>query len=179
MADTLNAATMLADGSLAGTWVLANERTTVAFRSSSLWGLIKVKGRFTQVHGEGTLDGGGALAGRMVIDVASVDTGNARRDKHLRSTDFFDATTNCHITFIATDISAGNDGRLHVNGELTIAGQSHPFSYEATISDGDETGITLTASVEIDRSQWGIHWKRIGMTNMQTGVDVKARFSRV
>ena len=177
MADTRNAATRLADGSLAGTWVLATEQTTVAFRSSSLWGLIKARGRFTQVHGEGTLDGGGALAGRMVIDVASVDTGNAKRDKHLRSTDFFDATTNCHITFIATDVSAGNDGRLHFNGELTIAGQSHPFSCEATISDVDETGFTLTASVEIDRSQWGIHWKKMGMTNMQTGVDVEARFS--
>ena len=61
---------------------------------------------------------------------------------------------------------------------MTIAGQSHPFSCEATISDVDETGFTLTASVEIDRSQWGIHWKKMGMTNMQTGVDVEARFSR-
>jgi len=123
------------------------------------------------------LDGGGALAGRMVIEVASVDTGNARQDKHLRSTDFFDATTNCHIIFIATDASAGNDGQLHANGELALAGRSHPFSYGVTISEGNETGLTLTASVEIDRSQWGINWKKIGMTNMQTGVDVEACFS--
>jgi len=86
MADTRNAATRLADGSLAGTWVLATEQTTVAFRSSSLWGLIKARGRFTQVHGEGTLDGGGALAGRMVIDVASVDTGNAGASTSVRPT---------------------------------------------------------------------------------------------
>ena len=69
-----------------------------------------------------------------------MDTGTAKRDTHLRSTDFFDAATHNHITFLATDVSVVDDDRLHVSGELTIAGQSHPFSWEAKVSDIDGPG---------------------------------------
>lgn len=178
MADTANLTDRLQDGSLAGTWVLAPDRTTVAFQSTSMWGLVKVSGRFTQVRGEGKVDPSGDISGRLEIDVASVDTGKTKRDTHLKSTDFFDAAANNHITFLATDVAVKDDNRLYVSGELTIAGQSHPYSMDVTVTDIDETGITLAASAVIDRSQWGIAWTKLGMTNMDTGVDIRARFIR-
>ena len=178
MADLANLAARLQNGSLAGRWVLSPERTTVAFRSTSLWGLVKVRGGFTRVQGEATVDPGGVITGRLDIDVASVDTGKAKRDTHLKSTDFFDAATNNHITFLATDVSVKDQNRLYISGELTIAGQSHPFSWEATVTDLDETGVTLTSSLVIDRSQWGIAWTRMGMTKMDTAVDIQARFTQ-
>ena len=178
MANTANLTDRLHDGSLTGRWVLAPERTKVSFRSTSLWGLVKVHGRFTRAQGEATVDPSGAITGRLDIDVASVDTGKAKRDTHLKSTDFFDAATNNHITFLATDVSVKDDDRLYISGELTIAGQSHPYSWEATVAGLDETGATLTSSLVIDRSQWGVAWTKMGMTNMETGVDIQARFTR-
>ncbi|HVB92938.1 MAG TPA: YceI family protein, partial [Acidimicrobiales bacterium] len=71
-----------------------------------------------------------------------------------------------------------DDNRLYVSGELTIAGQSHPYSLDVTVADIDETGVTLAASSVIDRSQWGIAWTKMGMTKMDTGVDIRARFTR-
>ena len=177
-ADVADLAARLQDGSLAGKWGLSPDQTTVAFRSSSLWGLVKVKGRFTDVHGEATVDPSGTITGRLDIDVASVSTGNAKRDTHLRSTDFFDADTHNHITFLATDVSVTGGSRLQISGELTIAGQSHPFSWEATVAELDGTGVTLTSTVVVDRSQWGIAWRKMGMTKMDTGIDIKARFIR-
>ena len=178
MTDMANLAARLQDGSLAGRWVLSPERTTVAFQSSSMWGLIKVKGRFAEVQGEGKVDPSGAISGRLDIDVASVDTGKGKRDTHLKSTDFFDAATHNHITFLATDVAVKDDNRLYVSGELTIAGQSHPYSLDVTVTDVDETGATLVASSVIDRSQWGIDWTKMGMTKMDTGVEIQARFTR-
>jgi polyisoprenoid-binding protein YceI len=178
MPDTITLKDRLQDGTFTGKWALSPDQTTVAFRSSSLWGLVKVKGRFTDVHGEGTVDPSGAVTGRLDIDVASVNTGTAKRDTHLRSTDFFDAATHNHITFLATDVSVVGDNRLHISGELTIAGQSHPFSWDATVTDIDDTGVTLSASVVIDRSQWGIAWRKMGMTKMETDIDLQARFVR-
>lgn len=178
MTDMANLADRLQGGSLAGTWVLDPDRTTVAFQSTSMWGLVKVKGRFTQVRGEGKVDPSGAISGRLEIAVASVDTGKAKRDTHLKSTDFFDAATNNHITFLVTDVAVKDGNRLYVSGELTIAGQSHPYSLDVTVTDIDETGVTLTASAVIDRSQWGIAWTKLGMTNMDTGIDIQARFTR-
>jgi polyisoprenoid-binding protein YceI len=171
-------AARLQDGSLAGKWGLSPDQTTVAFRSSSLWGLVRVKGRFTDVHGEATVDPSGTITGRLDVDVASVNTGNAKRDTHLRSTDFFDADTHNHITFLATDVSVTGSSRLQISGELTIAGQSHPFSWEATVAELDGTSVTLTSSVVVDRSQWGIAWRKMGMTKMDTDIDIKARFNR-
>ncbi|HVB93694.1 MAG TPA: YceI family protein, partial [Acidimicrobiales bacterium] len=83
MTDRATLAARLQDGSLAGRWVLSPDRTTVAFQSTSLWGLVKVTGRFTGVQGEGKVDPSGAISGRLDIDAASVDTGTARRDTHL------------------------------------------------------------------------------------------------
>ena len=47
------------------------------------------QGRLPRGHGSGTVTPAGEVSGRIEIGAASVDTGNAKRDKHLRSDDFF------------------------------------------------------------------------------------------
>ena len=61
----------------------------MTLRSKSVWGLVPVKGAFREVTGHGTVTPAGEVSGRIEIGAASVDTGNAKRDKHLRSDDFF------------------------------------------------------------------------------------------
>jgi polyisoprenoid-binding protein YceI len=82
---------LLNDPDTAGVWNLDSGRSTVGFSIKNFWGLIKVKGRFTDVSADGQITGRGAIFGRLDIQVASLSTGIGKRDEHLRSADFFDA----------------------------------------------------------------------------------------
>ena len=81
----------LADGKLAGAWTLDGARSSVGLSSKSMWNMVKVKGRFTQVTGAAAISAAGEATGTITVAAASVDTGIKKRDDHLRSADFFDA----------------------------------------------------------------------------------------
>ena len=70
-------------------WTADPSRTTVEFEVKHLWGLHTVRGRFRRFDGSYVVGPAGSEI-ELTIDAASVDTGNAARDKHLRSADFFD-----------------------------------------------------------------------------------------
>ncbi len=164
----------------AGRWALDGERTTVRFRSTSLWGLIKVKGRFATVRGEAQVDPQGtALTGRLVLDVASIDTGKSKRDTHLRSGDFFDAATHPEVTYEVTEFRPAGEDLARLIGTLSIAGRARPLELNAMTTDRDDDSVTVVAATTIDRSQWGIGWKKMGMTKMATPIEISARFVRV
>ncbi|MGA8252163.1 MAG: YceI family protein, partial [Mycobacterium sp.] len=82
--------TLLLDPDMAGVWNLAADRSAITFKIRNMWGLLRVKGRFTEFSGDGQLTGNGAVYGRLDIRAASLRTGIGRRDQHLRSADFFD-----------------------------------------------------------------------------------------
>ena len=87
-----NVNTLLNDPDTAGVWSLDPDRSTVGFSIRNFWGLIHVKGRFTDVNADGQIAAKGAIFGRLDIQVASLHTGIGKRDEHLRSADFFDAS---------------------------------------------------------------------------------------
>jgi len=58
------------------------------------------------------------------IPVASVDTGNTKRDDHLRSADWFEAEAHPFMTFVSSSVRAVGDDRLVASGTLTIKGIS-------------------------------------------------------
>jgi polyisoprenoid-binding protein YceI len=70
-----------------GAWELDPARSTVSFAVPYWWGFGTVKGHFRRYTGR--LDLGARPAIELTIDAASVDTGNARRDRRLHSEDFF------------------------------------------------------------------------------------------
>jgi polyisoprenoid-binding protein YceI len=95
--DTLTT-TGLAGSLASGTWILDPERSSLEFRAPLLYGKVgTVKGSFDRFRG--TLD----LAARPAIELAiaadSIDTGNRKRDEHLRSADFFDAAAHPEVRF--------------------------------------------------------------------------------
>jgi len=103
----------------AGTWAADPSHTTVGFVVRHL-GLSKVRGRFDGVTGQ--LVVGDDLAGSSVsaeIEMGTVKTGNADRDAHLTSSDFFNAETNPTMTFRSTTI-AGEGEEFTMVGDLTI-----------------------------------------------------------
>src|SRR6516164_3603105 len=89
-----------------GNWRLDRRRSTVEFRARHFWGLGTVKGHFDDY--DGRLDLGADPAVELTIDAASLQTGNRKRDEHLRSADFFDADHHPQVQFRSDAI--GLDG---------------------------------------------------------------------
>ena len=96
--------TLLNDPDPAGVWNLVPDRSTITFKIRNMWGLINVKGRFTDFNGDGQLTGKGAVFGRLDIRTASLHTGIGRRDEHLRSADFFDVERFPEISVVVTAV---------------------------------------------------------------------------
>jgi polyisoprenoid-binding protein YceI len=99
-----------ADSVLEGpsTWTLDPARSSAALRSKSVWGLVTVRGSFGELTGHAEILPGGAARGRLEIGAASLDTKNAKRDRHLASADFFNAAE--HPSIVADLASATRTG---------------------------------------------------------------------
>lgn len=129
-----------------------------------------VRGRFRDVTGTIEIDPDAPSESRIdvVIDAASLDTGVADRDAHLRSADFLDVEKHPTITFRSTRIDgnfASEGDRFTVTGELNIRGVAREVvlegQFEGTGQDpwgGIRAGAR--ASVKIDRRDWGLTWNQ-------------------
>jgi polyisoprenoid-binding protein YceI len=156
-------------------WSIDPARSSVAFQVPSFWGLLKVKGGFDRY--EGTLDMRRTPAVELTIDAASVNTGNARRDKHLRSDDFFAVERHPHVVFVADRATLDGD-RLTVAGELRAGGGSAPLQLTATMRHaGPELEIDATA--ELDQRRLGMTLSLLGMVGRPTTVRVRGRLVAV
>ena len=170
-------AAQLAEGSLAGNWTLDPAQSTVALKSKSMWGLVPVKGTFTEVEGAGTVSPTGDVTGQITVAAASVDTKNARRDKHLRSKDFFLAEEHPLITFAVAKFTPAADG-VTVEGTLTVRGRTNPVTFTAAATQGTDGAVALDAEIEVDRSKYGLTWNQLGMSSMHNTITIHAVFTR-
>jgi polyisoprenoid-binding protein YceI len=168
---------LLTSGGLTGEWVLDPGRSSVRLHNSSLAGLARVNGEFHGISGHGTVAPDGAASGTLTVAAASVDTGNTRRDNHLRSADFFDSANHPDITFTADSIRAHDDGAA-VTGALTVRGRTRPLSFTAAAAVQDDGTIRLDAEVGIDRADFGLTWNRLGLVSMGNTLTVRAVFAR-
>jgi polyisoprenoid-binding protein YceI len=145
-----------------GTWTVDPSHSTVGFTARHLM-ITKVRGHFTDFDGVVEI-ADDPLASSVVANVrlASVDTGNADRDAHLRTADFFDSDAHREMSLRSTEIRE-DGGDYVLVGDLTIAGQTHPVEF-ALEFDGvtrDPFGNTkagFAASAEINRSDWGLNF---------------------
>src|SRR5687767_9283894 len=98
---------------------------------------------------------------RLAIPAASVNTGDEKRDGHLRSPDFLDVERFPEITFESRSVRSDGDGYL-VSGDLTIRGTTRPADVRVTVNGvidgmkGRVAGFSGTAT--IDRTKWGLVW---------------------
>jgi len=143
-----------------GVWNVDVTHSTIGFTARHLM-ITKVRGHFTDFDGVVTI-AEDPLASSVVADVRldSVDTGNADRDAHLRTADFFGVESHPEMSLRSTSIRPDGDDYVLV-GDLTIAGQTHPVEF-ALEFDGvtqDPFGNTkagFAASADINRSDWGL-----------------------
>lgn len=98
------------------------------------------------------------------IAIDSVDTNNAKRDKHLMDEDFFNQPTYSHMTFKSTQWEKVGDNKFKVTGNLTILGTTKSVTLDTELlgkgpGQGHYEGITITgwtASTTIDRRDFGM-----------------------
>ena len=130
-------------------------------------GVSTVVGRFGSFAGTFQLDpaSGQASAANLSVDVASVSTGNERRDGHLKSADFFAADTFPKITFVSTAIQKVAGSKYKITGNLTMRGVTKPVTLDAELggarqtADGWVAGVTMTGTIK--RKEFGLMWDRI------------------
>jgi len=167
---------LLRDGTLAGTWTLDAPRSQVRLTTRHTWGLAPLHGVFSQVSGNGTVTAAGEVNGVVTVAAHSIDTKNARRDKHLRSADFFDVGNHPDITFAVDEVSPSNGG-VRVAGSLTVAGRTRPASFDATFSTIDDE-VWLDGELQVNRADFGLTWNWMGMAGMRATIAVHAVFTR-
>jgi polyisoprenoid-binding protein YceI len=166
----------LADGSLAGTWMLDNGRSAVALRSKSMWGLVTVNGVFRELNGTATITPSGEITGHIDVAAGSVDTKNAKRDTHLRSDDFFLSDKYPVITFTLDSLTPAAEGAT-VSGMLTVRDQSRPITFPASVGGLDDGAIALDGALQVDRSEFGLTWNRMG-TSTKNAITIHAVFTK-
>jgi len=172
------------------TWALDMTHSSVEFAVKHMM-MTTVRGRFGDVHA--TLTGDEAhpdgCCVEVNIGVASVDTGVADRDTHLRSADFFDVERYPTITFKSKRVegTAKKDGdQFRVIGDLSIRDETSEISLdcelEGRVKDpwGNER-VGFTAKGEIDRREWGLKWNQAIETGgilvaNKVRIDVEAQF---
>src|SRR5258706_10021119 len=114
-------------GYVAGTWTIAPVHSEVGFSVRHMM-VSKVRGKFNVFSGD-IVTGENPLASQVsaTIDLSSIDTGNADRDNHIRSADFFEVDKHKTMTFRSTGVR--QDGEDHVlDGELTLRTVTKPVS---------------------------------------------------
>jgi polyisoprenoid-binding protein YceI len=168
---------LLADGKLAGSWTLDEAKSSVGLRTKSVWGLVKVKGVFSQVAGQAVISATGEAAGTITVAAASIDTGVKKRDDHLRSADFFDAAKYPDITFTATSVTLSGEGAT-VSGTLTVRDQTRPVTVSGTVSAVGADEISLDADLPVNRGHHGLSFNQLGMMSLDNIITIHAVFAK-
>ncbi|HEY7172030.1 MAG TPA: YceI family protein [Vicinamibacterales bacterium] len=151
------------------TWQIDPAHSTVQFSVKHMM-FTTVRGRFKTFSGTIEADAENPDRSKVTveIDAATIDTGVADRDGHLRSGDFLDVDKHPKIAFRTTRVDGAhaNPGdRFKVEGTLEIRGQSLPVTLDATFEGlgkdpwGNERA-GFTARTEIDRREWGLQWNQ-------------------
>src|SRR5260370_20012936 len=166
------------NGVLAGQWSLVHAESSAEFGNRHFWNTITVRGHFGQISGEGTVAPGGTVTGQLVIDAASLSTGNKQRDKHRRSADFFDAANHPRVVLSVRRATLPDAGTLNAEGTLEAAGVTEPVSFTADIVAASPDRVTLRAQFTIDRSQFGMTWSPLRISSLHATRSVPATFTR-
>ena len=145
-----------------GTWNLDPAHSSIEFVARHLM-VTKVRGGFGSFGG--TIEIAENPTDSVVeieVDMASVVTGSADRDGHLKSADFFDVENHPKMTFVSKSIVEKGDG-YQVAGDLTVKGVTKPLTldveYLGVMTDPwGNAKAAFSATGEVNREEWGLTW---------------------
>jgi polyisoprenoid-binding protein YceI len=169
--------TISADAIQSGTYNIDPAHSNVGFAVRHM-GIATVRGQFKTF--QGTVEAAdGTLTLTGTVDTASVDTGEANRDGHLQSPEFFDAAQFPQITFTSTGTEPAGDGQIKLTGDITIKGATRPIELVGEIAENGEDPwgnqrIGFEVEGKVDRREFGLEWNQtLPNGNMLVANDVK------
>ncbi|MFJ8086013.1 YceI family protein [Streptomyces sp. NPDC096205] len=149
---------------LTGDYTIDAAHTTLGFVARHAM-VTNVKGKFLDFSGSLHLDGTDPARSSASLDVKmdSIDTGNADRDGHLKSADFFKTDEFPTMTFRSTKAEALGGDDYRITGDLSILGVTRPLTIDLEFNGaakdpfGNER-VGFEGKAEILRSEWGLTW---------------------
>ncbi|MGK2880894.1 MAG: YceI family protein [Mycobacterium sp.] len=169
---------LLADEAFTGLWNVVPERSEIAVKSRSFWGLLPVTVRFPEVSGNGQLTPAGELLGRLDLTTASLSSGIGKRDEHLRSADYFDVERYPDISVVVTAATPGSGDTAELRAQITIAGTTRPVTLPATMTVLDDGAVRVSVRATIQRGEFGVDGNMLGMVGQATKLVGDAVFLR-
>ena len=163
----------------AGTWSVDPVHSTVGFSVKHL-GIATVRGKFEDF--EGTLEIGEndeSARAYGTVQGVSINTGDAGRDEHLRSADFFGVEQNPELRFESTGVEQLDEDTFEIAGDLTMNGVTKPITLTAEVQ-GTETDpwgnerVALEVTGQLNRGDWNMTFNQaLGSGNLLVGEKVK------
>jgi len=156
---------------LADTFTIDSDHSQVMFTIRHL-GIGWITGRLPSLSGDIDFQIGNLknLNVAVDIDAARINTDVEKRDKHLRSPDFFNVEKYPKISFASKSVTNVDGGRFDLVGDLTLLGVTREVTlkavFEGNVNDPwGKTRAAFTARTEIDRNVFGLNWN----SNMSNG----------
>jgi polyisoprenoid-binding protein YceI len=154
-------------GAQSTTWTIDSSHSIAEFTVRHMM-VSNVRGAFGKVTGTANWDGKNLATASVdvVIDAASIDTREPKRDAHLKSADFFDVEKFPTLTFKSTKVEAAGAGRAKMTGDLTIRGVTKTVVLDVTgptpeVKDqGGNSRLGASATTTINRRDFGVLWNR-------------------
>jgi polyisoprenoid-binding protein YceI len=145
-------------------WVIDPAHSEIGFKVKHLM-ITNVKGMFKEYEGTVTTTGDDFSTAEisLKINTASIDTGVADRDGHLKSPDFFNVEKSAEMTFTSGKLAKTLDNEFTLTGDLTILGITKPVSLQVEFAGlmtdpwgNKKAGFVLNG--KISRKDWGLNW---------------------
>jgi polyisoprenoid-binding protein YceI len=160
-----------------GTYTIDPSHTTVEFVARHM--LSKVRGRFTDFRGDVVVaDRPEDSRVDVEVDTASVTTGNAQRDQHLYSSDFFEIESHPKMTFTTTSFRPTGGTSFELEGDLSVKGTTKPVTLRGEFLGygKDPWGndrLFAEAATRVNREEWGLLWNAaVELTGVLVARDV-------
>lgn len=142
-------------------WKINPETSSMNFKLKNMGQ--PVDGKFGKLSGDVTYDGKNLAQAtvKAKVDTASIDTKNEKRDDHLRTKDFFDATSFPVAEFNSSKIEVDKSGNFKILGTLNLHGISKPVTLAAgplkeTVDDAGKKHLLANATTEVERKTYSI-----------------------
>ena len=144
-------------------WKIDSAHSSASFSVKHMM-VSNVRGGFQKVKGNAVYDGKSidSIKVDAVIDSASINTGEEKRDEHLRGKDFFDVNKYPKITFKSKKVTKDKKGTFKLSGDLTMHGVTKPVVLNvegpSQVIKGPhgKTRVGASATTTINRKDFGI-----------------------